>query len=103
MVTAAMRSLCTTFPTGTFIVRRVAATNRVNAADMGTAHDDDSETLPIPLDGKTVERLLRLARACGDDPATIAASLLRDILADDEAVNILERPGVCGCPSSAKH
>ena len=103
MVTAAMRSLCTTFPTGTFIVRRVAATNRVNAADMGTTHDDDTETLPIPLDGKTVERLLRLARACGDSPVAVASSLLRDILADDDAVNVLECPGVSNCPSSAKH
>ena len=69
---------------------------------MTTAHDD-TETLPIPLDGKTVERLLRLARACGDAPDKVAASLLRDILADDEAVNILECPGVSNCPSSAKH
>ena len=55
--------------------------------------DDDSELLPIPLDGITVARLVRLARACGDRPAEVAASLLRDLLADDEALNDFESTG----------
>ena len=54
--------------------------------------DDESELLPIALDGVTVARLCRLAQACGDHPAKLAASLLHDILADDEAANVLDKP-----------
>jgi hypothetical protein len=54
--------------------------------------DDDSELLPISLDAATVARLARLSRACGAHPAALAASLLHDILLDDEAVNVLDRP-----------
>jgi len=59
---------------------------------MKTRTDEDSNVFPLELDDKTVARLLRLARACGDDPARIASSLLHDILADDEAVNAIDPP-----------
>lgn len=50
-------------------------------------------TIEIELDSLTAERLERLARACGEaDPMTIAASLLHDILRDDEETNCLGRP-----------
>ena len=72
--------------------------HRLSYCAGGTTHthhaalDDDSELLPISLDGVTVARLCRLARACGDHPAKIAARLLHDILADDEAANVLDKP-----------
>ena len=51
---------------------------------------DDSITIEIELDDATEYRLLRLARACGDAPDKLAASLLRDILADDQTFNEIE-------------
>ena len=54
--------------------------------------DDDTNVLPVNLDDETVARLARLSRATGAHPAALAASLLRDILADAEAVNVLDRP-----------
>ena len=65
-----------------------ADTTRTHHAAMANI-DDDTELLPISLDGVTVARLCRLARACGDHPAKIAASLLHDLLADDEAANVI--------------
>jgi hypothetical protein len=43
--------------------------------------------LSIPLDAKTAERLSNLSDVCHNDPVRVAASLLRDILADDEAAH----------------
>lgn len=52
--------------------------------------DNFPNVVHVQLDEKTKARLLRLAKACGDAPELIAASLLRDILADDEAINVLQ-------------
>ena len=52
--------------------------------------DDDAAPirwLSIPLDAKTAERLANLSDVCHNDPVRVAASLLRDILADDEAAH----------------
>jgi hypothetical protein len=46
--------------------------------------------LSIPLDAKTAERLANLSDVCHNDPVRVAASLLRDILADDEQAHFLE-------------
>lgn len=61
--------------------------------------DDTPNVLPLELGNKTMARLLRLAAACGDSPEKIAASLLHDILADDEAVNVMQPVEV----SNARH
>jgi len=53
---------------------------------MGTKQIEDG-VLIVSLDAETVERLLALARLCGDDPASMAASLLHDLLEDDEFYN----------------
>lgn len=37
----------------------------------------------VPLDAETIERLKMLAAICGDNPISVAASLLHDILEDD--------------------
>jgi len=39
------------------------------------------------VDEATLERLLRVADDCGADPVAVAASLLHDVLADDEAAH----------------
>lgn len=46
------------------------------------------EEVPIPLDADSIARLARLARACGRHPIDLAADLLRDLLIEDERVNI---------------
>jgi hypothetical protein len=43
--------------------------------------------VPLPLDPETEFWLQRLARATGDRPAVIVASMLRDIRIDDEAAH----------------
>lgn len=43
--------------------------------------------LLVHLDAGTVARLVRLSEVCHDDPALIAASLIRDILEDDELMH----------------
>ena len=48
---------------------------------------DDFETVPVPLDRTTRERLVRFAEAVGEHPLVIAARLMRDLLADDEFYN----------------
>lgn len=45
--------------------------------------EEDFEIVPIPLDGDTIERLGRLARASGQNPLECAGALLRDLLLDD--------------------
>jgi hypothetical protein len=50
--------------------------------------DHDIEEVPIPLDRESIERLARLGRACGQHPLDCAAALLRDLLIEDERVNI---------------
>jgi hypothetical protein len=46
--------------------------------------DRDIVWVRIPLSGETAERLRSLSDACHDDPANVAASLLHDVLKDDE-------------------
>lgn len=43
----------------------------------------------VPIDSETLRRLLDLSRSVGDDPREVAASLLRDVLKDDEDSNYL--------------
>jgi hypothetical protein len=53
-------------------------------------NEDDEPVVwfSIPLSGATVERLMNLSNICHAEPTKIAASLLHDILADDEASNL---------------
>ena len=52
--------------------------------------DDDTITIEVEIDDETEAHLLRLSRVCGDSPGKIAASLLHDILADDQTFNEVE-------------
>jgi bacterioferritin (cytochrome b1) len=51
---------------------------------------EDLETvwITIPLDGESAERLKNLADACHAAPDRVAASLLHDVLKDDEEANL---------------
>lgn len=51
--------------------------------------DDDEETVwfSIPLNGATIDRLMNLSNICHAPPVQVAASLLHDILKDDEATH----------------
>lgn len=44
--------------------------------------------ISIPLDGETAARLQNLSDVCHAAPTNIAASLLHDILKDDEEANL---------------
>jgi bacterioferritin (cytochrome b1) len=44
--------------------------------------------ISIPLDLETAKRLRGLSRFCDADEKEVAASLLHDVLRDDEEVNI---------------
>lgn len=44
--------------------------------------------IKISLDGETARRLANLSNICHADPNKVAASLLHDVLADDEEANI---------------
>lgn len=44
--------------------------------------------ISIPLDGETAERLQNLSDVCHAAPTNVAASLLHDILKDDEEANL---------------
>jgi hypothetical protein len=46
--------------------------------------------ISIPVDAETFRRLTTIADMCHADPKTVAASLLHDVLADDEAAHELE-------------
>lgn len=52
--------------------------------------------ISIPVDEATLRRLLDLADMCHADIKSIAASLLHDVLADDEAAHVLEAMPVIG-------
>jgi predicted transcriptional regulator len=56
---------------------------------MGINFDEEEERVPfsIALDGETIDRLMRLSDACHADPRKVAASLLHDLLKDDEFEN----------------
>ena len=47
----------------------------------------EKEAVVIDLDGVTVTRLARFARAIGEHPRSAAARLLTELLADDEFYN----------------
>lgn len=47
-------------------------------------------TLQVTIDDVTWGRLLRLSEVCRGDPLQIAASLLHDILEDDEETNCIK-------------
>jgi hypothetical protein len=49
--------------------------------------DTNNTILLVPLDAETEARLRRLSAVCKDDMAHIAASLLHDLLEDDEFYN----------------
>ncbi len=51
--------------------------------------NEDVEIVPldVPLDAATIMWLARLARATGDHPADMVASMLRMIRIDDEAAH----------------
>lgn len=53
------------------------------------ARDDNEVSVPfsISLDGETIDRLMSLSKHCRADPRAVAASLLRDLLRDDELFN----------------
>jgi hypothetical protein len=52
---------------------------------MSTAQDDDDEQIvPVPMDRATRERLVKFAKAINQQPIHAAATLLRDLLSDDE-------------------
>lgn len=52
--------------------------------------EDPKETvwISIPLDAETAARLLNLSNFCQAEPVSVAASLLHDVLKDDEEVNV---------------
>lgn len=52
--------------------------------------DDTQETvwISVPLDRKTAARLQNLSDVCHATPTNVAASLLHDVLADDEESNL---------------
>ena len=52
--------------------------------------NEDTITIEVEIDDETEAHLLRLSRVCGDSPGKIAASLLHDILADDQTFNEVE-------------
>ena len=49
--------------------------------------DDDYTIYQLPLDDDTVERLHALSKATKVPPVVLAASLLHDVLRDDEITN----------------
>ncbi len=48
----------------------------------------DTVWISIPLDSATAARLQNLSDACHAAPTNVAASLLHDVLKDDEAENL---------------
>jgi hypothetical protein len=50
---------------------------------------DEEETVwfSIPLSSATIDRLMALSDICHADPVKVAASLLHDVLKDDEEAN----------------
>ena len=45
---------------------------------------NDLVWISVPLDAKTAARLQNLSNFCREEPISVAASLLHDILKDDE-------------------
>ncbi len=57
-----------------------------------TITDDDTEIVPVPMDRETRQRLAAFARAIELAPVDAAATLLKDLLVDDEFWNEAGRP-----------
>ncbi len=57
---------------------------------MGNHLEDRQETvwISVPLDAETAARLRNLSDVCHAAPTHVAASLLHDILKDDEIYNL---------------
>lgn len=51
---------------------------------------DENEVIwiSIPLDSETAARLMNLSDECHAEPVSVAASLLHDLLKDDEESNL---------------
>lgn len=58
------------------------------------SNDQPKERLTIFVDPLTRARLERLAACVRDDPQAVAASLLHDILQDDELAENLNPPSI---------
>lgn len=50
-------------------------------------HPDDVVWISVPLDAETAVRLQALSDECHAAPHSVASSLLRDVLEDDEVHN----------------
>ena len=57
---------------------------------MANLFEDPQDTvwISIPLDGETAARLQSLSNDCHAEPVSVAASLLHDLLKDDEEANL---------------
>jgi hypothetical protein len=49
--------------------------------------EDEVVMFSIPLNRATIERLMNLSAICHADPIKVAASLLHDVLKDDDEAN----------------
>lgn len=63
---------------------------------MSAPGTDDVAIISIPVDAETYRRLTSLADICHADPKKVAASLLHDILKDDEEAHELALMPVLG-------
>jgi hypothetical protein len=54
---------------------------------MKAKRQNSAHWINIPLDAETSARLSQLSDECHCDPVNVAASLLHDVLADDEAAH----------------
>lgn len=59
-------------------------------------HQQETSYIRIPVSQETLERLMRLADMCHADPVAVAASMLHDVLKDDEEAHPLELLPVTG-------
>lgn len=55
-----------------------------------SAKADDITLITIPVDGDTLRRLMQIADMSHAAPKSVAASILRDVLKDDEEAHLLE-------------
>lgn len=58
---------------------------------MPNENEDEAQSvrwISIPLDAETAARLANLSDECHADQVQVAASLLHDVLADDEEANL---------------
>lgn len=55
-----------------------------------SAQADDITVIEVAVDGETLRRLMKIADMSHAAPRAVAASLLHDILKDDEDAHLLE-------------